>query len=132
VRRLRIGCLSLLLLAGCATEQPTRGERVRPVPASAEVATPERIAAVVRSQPYQASLKSCYERALKRAGRVSNGRIEVTVSIGASGTVERVAVRAPSRLESVAPCLRLAISHWVFPCSRKAYATSFPLVLRGH
>jgi hypothetical protein len=121
-----------LCLLACATERPARVEPASPVAASAGGATPERIAAVVRSQTNQAALKSCYERALRTSGRLASGRIDVTVSIDVSGVVRRVVLRAPSRLEPVEPCLRLAISRWVFPSSRESYATSFPLVLRGH
>lgn len=121
------------MLAACSSAAAPRPEPLRPAPVAAAPpgATAARISAVVRSQANQASLERCYARTLTRTGRVASGRVDVTVSIGSSGAVERVAVKAPSRLDAVESCLKLAISHWVFPTNREAYATSFPLVLRS-
>ena len=89
------------------------------------------ITAVVRNPANQAALKSCYERALKMDNHLTSGRIDVTVSIGVSGSVQRVVVNAPSSFIMVEPCIKSAVKRWVFPSSTEDYATNFPLIMQG-
>jgi len=89
------------------------------------------ISEVVRNRDNQAALRSCYERALKRDGRMRTGRLDITVSIGESGTVQRVQVNGPSDFLLIEGCLKNAIRHWRFPSNLEEYATSFPLILQG-
>jgi len=90
-----------------------------------------RISAVVRSKSNQASIKSCYERALKMDNRITSGRIDVTVSVGTSGHVQRVVINAPPSFIMVEPCIKNAVKRWVFPSSSEEYATNFPLIMQG-
>jgi hypothetical protein len=62
---------------------------------------------------------------------LTSGRIDVTVSIGMSGTVEHVVVNAPSSFILVEPCIKTAVRRWVFPPSSEEYATNFPLIMQG-
>ncbi len=89
------------------------------------------ISAVVRNKSNQTSLKLCYERALKLGGEVRSGRVDVTVSIGASGVVRNVQVRAPVELSSVEDCIKRAVRRWAFPNNVEEYGTSFPVILQG-
>jgi outer membrane biosynthesis protein TonB len=89
------------------------------------------ISAVVRSKVNQAGLKACYERALKMDNHLTSGRIDVTVSIGLSGMVQRVVINAPSSFIMVEPCIKTAVKRWVFPPSSEEYATNFPLIMQG-
>jgi hypothetical protein len=89
------------------------------------------ISAVVRDKNNQAALKLCYERALKLGGQVRSGRVEVTVSIGASGIVKSVQVRAPVELSAVESCIKNAVRRWAFPSNVEEYGTSFPVILQG-
>ena len=89
------------------------------------------ISAVVRSKVNQAGLKACYERALKMDNHLTSGRIDVTVSIGLSGMVQRVVINAPSTFIMVEPCIKTAVKRWVFPPSSEEYATNFPLIMQG-
>ena len=89
------------------------------------------ISGVVRDRNNQAALKSCYERALKMDNHLTSGRIDVTVSIGTSGAVQRVVINAPASFIMVEPCIKTAVRRWVFPPSHEEYATNFPLIMQG-
>jgi outer membrane biosynthesis protein TonB len=89
------------------------------------------ISEVVRKKENQAGLKTCYERALKRDGRLRTGRLDITVSIGPMGTVQRVQVHGSADFMVIDKCLKEAIRHWRFPGNSEEYATSFPLILQG-
>jgi predicted Zn finger-like uncharacterized protein len=89
------------------------------------------ISEVVRNKENQAGLKTCYERALKRDGRLRAGRLDITVSIGAMGSVQSVQVHGPSDFLIIEGCIKNAVRHWHFPANVDEYATSFPLILQG-
>jgi predicted Zn finger-like uncharacterized protein len=111
---------------------PPRLAGARPNPFDeAKNVSQAQITAVVRNPANQAGLKSCYERALKMDNHLTSGRIDVTVSIGASGSVQRVVVNAPSSFIMVEPCIKSAVKRWVFPSSTEDYGTSFPLIMQG-
>jgi predicted Zn finger-like uncharacterized protein len=91
----------------------------------------EAIADVIRRKENQAGLKTCYERALKRDGRLRAGRLDITVSIGPMGSVQKVQVNGSADFMIIEGCLKEAIRHWRFPSNSEEYATSFPLILQG-
>ena len=95
------------------------------------VISQNQISDVIRRRENQAALKSCYERALKRDGRLRQGRLDITVSIGLMGNVQRVRVNGSSDFMVIEGCLKEAIRHWRFPASGEEYTTSFPLILQG-
>jgi len=115
--------------------QPAKPPRLsggRPNPFDdAKTVSQSQITAVVRNPANQAGLKSCYERALKMDNRLTSGRIDVTVSIGASGAVKRVVINAPASFILVEPCIKSAVKRWVFPRNTEEYGTNFPLILQG-
>ena len=110
-----------------------QSRRSRSGPAGAEVkaVSQSQIAEVVRNKEHQNGLKTCYERAAKRDGRLRTGRLDITVSVGASGTVQRVQVHGPADFLIIDDCIKDAIRHWRFPASTEEYGTSFPLILQG-
>jgi outer membrane biosynthesis protein TonB len=110
-----------------------QSRRSRSGPSGGEVKTVSQlqIAEVVRNKEHQNGLKTCYERAAKRDGRLRTGRLDITVSVGASGTVQRVQVHGPADFLIIDDCIKDAIRHWRFPTSTEEYGTSFPLILQG-
>jgi predicted Zn finger-like uncharacterized protein len=110
---------------------PTEPHRPNPFDEAKATVSQSQISAVVRSKINQAGLKTCYERALKMDNRLTSGRIDVTVSIGISGIVQRVVINAPSSFILVEPCIKSAVKRWVFPPSSEEYATNFPLIMQG-
>ncbi len=85
----------------------------------------------VRSKENQAGIKTCYERALKRDSRLRTGRLDITVSVGATGVVQNVQVHGPSDFLIIQDCIKSAIRHWHFPANMEEYATSFPFIMQG-
>ena len=85
----------------------------------------------VRSKENQAGIRTCYERALKRDSRLRTGRLDITVSVGASGVVQNVQVHGPSDFLIIQDCIKNAIRHWHFPANVEEYATSFPFIMQG-
>lgn len=59
------------------------------------------------------------------------GRLDITVSIGATGVVQQVQVHGPSDFLLIDSCIKNAIRHWRFPANVEEYAMSFPLILQG-
>ena len=114
-------------------ERPGQPRRSRSGPSGEEDrgVSQAQISEVVRNKENQAGLKTCYERALKRDGRLRTGRLDVTVSVGQNGGVQRVQVHGPSDFMIIDDCIKNAIRHWRFPASAEEYATSFPLILQG-
>ena len=114
------------------TDKTDRVLQARPNPFDdAKTVSQGQISAVVRSKTNQAALKSCYDRALKMDNRLTSGRVDVTVSIGTSGAVQRVVINAPPSFIMVEPCIKSAVKHWAFPPNSEEYATNFPLILQG-
>jgi hypothetical protein len=126
---------------GHASERPAKEKALAPPPRlngarpnpfdETKSVSQSQITAVVRNPANQAALKSCYERALKMDNHLTSGRIDVTVSIGMSGAVQRVVINAPSSFILVEPCIKGAVKRWVFPASTEEYATNFPLIMQG-
>lgn len=107
-----------------------QGKRASASP-QARAISQSQISDVIRKKENQAGLKTCYERALKRDGRLRTGRLDITVSIGPMGTVQRVQVHGSADFMVIDKCLKGAIRHWRFPANSEEYATSFPLILQG-
>ncbi len=122
-----------------ASRQFAESERKVAAPAMARAASrlvgpesfsQEDIRGVVKRN--EGSIKTCYERALKREeGLRAGGRLEVTVSVGTSGRVKKVSVNASAALASVSQCVQDAVRRWVFPSGREEYESTFPFLLHG-
>jgi hypothetical protein len=77
----------------------------------------------------KAALKACYERALKRDQTLTELKAEVTVSIGDTGVVRNVKIRAGDNHDLVA-CIKRSIRRWAFPAVG-AQTFAFPIIFRG-
>ena len=109
----------------------SRGPRAGSPGAAVREVSQVQIGAVVRNKENQAGIKTCYERALRRDGRLRTGRLDVTVSVGENGTVRHVQVQGPADFLLIDGCIKDAIRHWHFPANSEEYAASFPLILQG-
>jgi predicted Zn finger-like uncharacterized protein len=107
-----------------------KGNRGSSGSAAGDGPTEAMIFAVVKKN--QTTIKSCYERALKRDDRLRSGRIDVTAELGASGTVKSVAVTAPPEFVTVEACIKTAVRRWAFPVAPHEYRAEFPLILQGN
>jgi predicted Zn finger-like uncharacterized protein len=87
---------------------------------------------VFKQQDHHAAIKSCYERALKRDERLKLARLDISVSVGETGSVKKVRVDAPPEFNGVSSCIREAVRHWRFPAGSGGYEASFPLILHGN
>jgi predicted Zn finger-like uncharacterized protein len=114
-----------------APVQSVGAPRPNPFAEGAKPVSQDQISAVVRNKNNQAALKTCYERALKMDNHLTSGRIDVTVSIGTSGVVQRVIIDAPSSFILIEPCIKAAVKRWVFPPNTEEYGTNFPLIMQG-
>jgi predicted Zn finger-like uncharacterized protein len=97
---------------------------------AADGPTEAMIIAVVKKN--QSTIKSCYERALKRDDRLRSGRIDVTAELGSSGAVTSVSLTAPPEFVTVEACIKTAVRRWVFPVAPHGYRAEFPLILQGN
>jgi hypothetical protein len=129
-RRVDVGPAPERQPAPTPAAKPTLAVRPNPFDETKAVSQSQ-ISAVVRNKANQDGLKSCYERALKMDNHLTSGRIDVTVSIGTSGIVQRVVINAPSSFILVEPCIKSAVKRWVFPPSSEEYGTNFPLIMQG-
>jgi len=84
---------------------------------------------IALQKKHRASLKACYERALKRDDSLTEVKAEVEVSIGNSGIVRSVRVSAGNNPDLVT-CIARSIKRWAFP-SIGAQSFSFPIIFRG-
>ena len=112
---------------------PDQSHRSRSGPSGGAVreVSQSQLGEFVRSKDNQAGIKMCYERALKRDGRLRTGRLDITVSVGATGVVQNVQVHGPADFLIIESCIKNAIRHWHFPANVEEYATSFPFIMQG-
>jgi predicted Zn finger-like uncharacterized protein len=94
--------------------------------------TEQQINAVVKKRENQMTIKTCYERALKRDDRMRSGRIETSVTIGTSGMPKAVNLNAPPEFASVESCIKQAVRRWAFPPNSEEYKTEFTLIMAGN
>jgi hypothetical protein len=124
-----------------ANKEPVRGgayvdrERSAPIYASAHPAAPvkpvgsEEIAPVIKKG--RAALQICYQRALRENPALTRGRIRISATVGVSGRASNVTLDAPEPLRALEPCVKEAVSSWIFPTSAADYGVEFPVILKG-
>lgn len=79
---------------------------------------------VSRNRP---SLTRCYETAIRGSRNAPSARINVTVTVGRSGTVTRVSAAGGS-IPGLTNCVEQSVRRWRFPSSGQSVETSFPVV----
>jgi predicted Zn finger-like uncharacterized protein len=89
--------------------------------------TPDELLTIQRR--HGTELKACYERALKRDDSLTELKAEVTVTIGDTGVVRSVSVRAGNNPDLVA-CVKRSVKRWTFPAVG-AQTFGFPIIFRG-
>jgi hypothetical protein len=99
-------------------------QKTRPPPSQAEITK------VIDEN--RSSITVCYQRALARDNSLTYGKITVKLSIGISGRVKHVSVDGLLQVRSLLePCIRGAVSRWIFPQASDEYGTEFPFVLQN-
>ncbi len=73
------------------------------------------------------SLQRCYDVAIRGQSDPPSARIDVRISVGASGTVTRVNARGKD-FGGLGRCLERAVRRWRFPASSEGGETQFPVV----
>jgi hypothetical protein len=77
----------------------------------------------------RSSITVCYQRAVARDNRLTDGKIAVKLSIGISGRVKNVNIDGLVQFRSVVePCIKEAVARWSFPQASEEYGTEFPYV----
>jgi hypothetical protein len=76
-------------------------------------------------------IQTCYQRALRQDPTLTHGKVTVSISIGVSGLVKGVVLDSPRKLRTLEPCIKEAVSHWVFPPSTVEYGAELPIALQG-
>ncbi len=115
-----------VLAAVPAFAAPSRPARTRQPPSQAEIIK-------VIDEHFDSIIKVCYRRGPPDYDNAIPGRIAVKLTIGISGRVKHVIIidgrsRFGIRLE---PCIREAVSHWIFQKASEEYGTEFHVVSRN-
>jgi hypothetical protein len=102
---------------------PARPETAAKPPSPAEIAT------VIKRG--RADLQACYQRVLRQDPSLTRARVAITINVGTSGMVKRIATdpsRPPAALDA---CIRDSVTRWVFPLSSVDYQAELPLSVHG-
>jgi hypothetical protein len=108
---------------------PESSERAAAPPPAARAPKAGEFAPIIKKG--RPDLERCYQRALREDPGLSTARVTVTISIGASGRVTKVALDPPPASKTLESCLREAVARWPFPASTSDYETQVPLTLSG-
>jgi hypothetical protein len=108
---------------------PQPGERPAAAPPAVRSPKPAEFAPIIKKG--RPDLQRCYQRALREDPRLGAAHVTVSISVGASGRVTRVALDPPPASGTLAACLREAVARWPFPASPVEYETEVPLTLSG-
>ncbi len=82
---------------------------------------------VVSARANQRALRRCYETAIRGASDAPSVRMDVSVRVGASGTVTRVSASG-NDFNGLKACLERTVRRWRFPASSNGGETRFPVV----
>ncbi|HEY8428191.1 MAG TPA: AgmX/PglI C-terminal domain-containing protein, partial [Sandaracinaceae bacterium] len=88
----------------------------------------DQVRAVVNRE--RAAVTRCYETEARRLGQAPRMRLDVEVTIGASGTVTSAIARGQS-FGSLTECVERSVRRWRFPASGGTTRTSIPFVFQG-
>jgi predicted Zn finger-like uncharacterized protein len=103
---------------GSAAESDDEGEGLEPA----------QIRSVVLRE--QRGLQNCYEVAIRGLREVPTVRMDVDVSIGASGSVTSATARGVG-VGNLSECIERSVRRWRFPAASGSSRTTFPLVFQG-
>jgi predicted Zn finger-like uncharacterized protein len=115
--------------AGPAPILPRTGERTEGRPLrTGEGLEADQIRNVVSRE--QRGLQSCWEVAIRGMRSVPTVRMDVDITIGASGTVTQSTARGVG-VGNLSECIERNVRRWRFPVSGDTSRTSFPVVFQG-
>ena len=109
-----VACLAVLMLGACSR-------------------TPRDLSTGQLSQVVgakQASLKSCFDAALKTHPYDHEVRMQATIHIAADGRVSSVELGGEGGLPGMSACIRDSIKGWKFPPANDPTDTSLPLIFK--
>jgi predicted Zn finger-like uncharacterized protein len=92
----------------------------------------QKFLAVFKQPDHLQSVKSCYERALKRDDNLKLARLDITVNVGETGSAKRVSIAAPPEFATVKSCIQDSVRRWRFPANVKEYEAVYTLILAGN
>ncbi|HLK90103.1 MAG TPA: DUF2911 domain-containing protein [Polyangia bacterium] len=108
---------------------PASSERVAAAPPAARPPRASEFAPIIKKG--RPDLERCYQRALREDPGLGAAHVTVSISIGASGRVTKVALDPPPASKTLEGCLREVVARWPFPASTGDYETQVPLNLSG-
>lgn len=115
-------------IAAIPTARPgTRDDDQGSATGSGQLSDSQIASVVNRERP---SLSACWQLELRRLGRAPDVRLDISVTIGASGTVTRVTARGQS-VGALNDCIERSVRRWRFPTSGSSSEFNFPLVFTG-
>src|SRR5690606_1622891 len=88
----------------------------------------DQVRAVVNRE--RAAVTRCYETEARRLGQAPRMRLDVEVTIGASGTVTSAIARGQG-FGNLTECIERSVRRWRFPASGGTTRTSIPFVFQG-
>jgi predicted Zn finger-like uncharacterized protein len=92
----------------------------------------QKFLAVFKQPDHLQSVKSCYERALKRDDNLKLARLDITVNVGETGSAKKVSIAAPPEFGTVKSCIQDSVRRWRFPANVKEYEAVYTLILAGN
>ena len=78
----------------------------------------------------QRSLQTCWETAIRGMRDVGDVRMDIDISIGASGSVTSARARGPG-VGTLSDCIEQRVRRWRFPASSEPTQLTFPVVFSG-
>jgi hypothetical protein len=98
--------------------------KTRPPPSPAEITE-----VVIENR---STITVCYVRALARESNLTDSNITVKLSVGISGRVKSINIDGLVQFRSLLePCIKEAVSRWIFPQASEEYGTEFPFVFQN-
>lgn len=113
--------------APIATSSTTTHHTDAPSAARTEL-TEAQISEVRRRE--QRSLQTCWETAIRGMRDVGDVRMDIDITIGASGSVTTARARGPG-VGTLSDCIEQRVRRWRFPASSEPTQLTFPVVFSG-
>ena len=121
---------ALLDRFGGGSDEPSLGRINNPAGTTTNMAAQLDDAAVRRvvgARTNQNALQRCYNTAIRGNPDPPNARVNVSVTVRASGRVASVSTSGDN-VGSLQSCVETAVGRWVFPASSSGGQTRFPVV----
>jgi hypothetical protein len=110
---------------------PDPAERSAPEAPLEAVKPPSKAAFAPIIKRGRPDLERCYQRALREDPALTTARVTVSITVGASGRVAKVAVEPTLASGTLESCLKEVVARWPFPAAPLEYEAQVPLTLSG-